>query len=961
MLKVKLGKSMKARRWPVFPAVVFMLVIFSAAWGSAQVSTTVLHSFPGVDGQNPFGSLTRSSDGATLYGMTYKGGAHSVGIIFSIPAGGTELTILHNFGDIDHDGENPRGSLTLSKDGGTLYGATPGGGANDIGTIFSYNIQTKTYTILHSFGGVLGGGYNPLGTLLLSSDGTTLYGTTHDGGSYNYGGTVFSFNISARTCTVLTSFNMYGSYWYPQGDLVSDGTSLYGMLQYTASGGGAVFKIGTDGSALTYLHIFQTGEGTFPQGLTLSKDGATLYGVADPSQAGWPGNGTIFMIGTSGGPLTVLHTFGDASVSNDGLYPRGSLTLSGDGDLLYGMTSGGGADGGGVVFSYRISTTAYAILHSFENVAYDGKFSFGWLTFSSDGATLYGMRRLDGVNGYGTIFGMDAAGTTYTVRHVFGDTEEGQRPYGSLTLSKDGATLYGLNSQGGAHGGGAIFRLGVGGGTVTDLHAFPDPLVSHDGVMPSGSLSLSADGATLYGMTAQGGVNNRGVLFSYNLGTSAYAVLHSFGDPDVTNDGQAPYYNSLTFSSGGDILFGMTSSGGAHGLGAIFSYNLGTSAYAILYSFGDVSNDGGMPCGDLTRSKNGAILYGMTSYGGTHNGGVLFSYTLSPAAYAILHSFGDVTDDGQAPYGSLTLSGDGTTLYGMTSQGGANNAGSIFSYNITSTAYSVLQAFKYGTETGMMPYGSLTLSGTTLYGMTYQGGANWNGTVFQLDTGSSGLTLLHSFGSETDDGAMPYGSLTLSGTTLLGMTNQGGAYGAGAIFSVTGALAIDLLSFTAIPSSFEVTLSWETGTEVHTAGFFLRRSLAREGPFVRITPLIPPAGETFQGAAYRYVDREVQVGATYYYQLEEVDDQGVSTLHGPIAARVAAWPVTPPSLEGPFIAQPPLVIGGPGEVERSSTDPEIAGENPQPAGRHPARPGLGPGATARSGAFPSGRGNCSRW
>ena len=71
---------------------------------------------------------------------------------------------------------------------------------------------------------------------------------------------------------------------------------------------------------------------------------------------------------------------------------------------------------------------------------------------------------------------------------------------------------------------------------------------------------------------------------------------------------------------------------------------------------------------------------------------------------------------------------------------------------------------------GANPYGSLTLSGSTLYGMTSEGGAYGAGTIFQINTDGTGYKVLYSFGSVANDGAYPYGSLTLSGTTLYGMT-----------------------------------------------------------------------------------------------------------------------------------------------------------------------------------------------
>ncbi len=70
-----------------------------------------------------------------------------------------------------------------------------------------------------------------------------------------------------------------------------------------------------------------------------------------------------------------------------------------------------------------------------------------------------------------------------------------------------------------------------------------------------------------------------------------------------------------------------------------------------------------------------------------------------------------------------------------------------------------------------------------------------------------------------------------------------------------------------------------------------------------------------QGAAYSYVDREVQEGATYYYLPEDVDDRGMSTFHGPVPARVATQPDPPPSPDDPAPAQPPLLIHGLEEID----------------------------------------------
>ena len=44
-----------------------------------------------------------------------------------------------------------------------------------------------------------------------------------------------------------------------------------------------------------------------------------------------------------------------------------------------------------------------------------------------------------------------------------------------------------------------------------------------------------------------------------------------------------------------------------------------------------------------------------------------------------------------------------------------------------------------------------------------------------------------------------------------------------------------------------------------------------------------------QGAAYEFVDADVQNRKTYYYKLEDIDLSGTSTMHGPVIATPRWW------------------------------------------------------------------------
>jgi uncharacterized repeat protein (TIGR03803 family) len=127
----------------------------------------------------------------------------------------------------------------------------------------------------------------------------------------------------------------------------------------------------------------------------------------------------------------------------------------------------------------------------------------------------------------------------------------------------------------------------------------------------------------------------------------------------------------------------------------------------------------------------------------------------------------------------------GAALYGMTYSGGADGLGNIFSVGTDGTNYQSLLSFTgVGAANGSHPEGSLTLSGTTLYGMTSNGGPYNNGNIFAVGIDGSGYTDLYDF-TLGDDGGVPGGDLTLSGGTLFGMTSSGGAYGNGTVFALT--------------------------------------------------------------------------------------------------------------------------------------------------------------------------------
>ena len=391
---------------------------------------------------------------------------------------------------------------------------------------------------------------------------------------------------------------------------------------------------------------------------------------------------------------------------------------------------------------------------------------------------------------------LNASAQTFTLLHTFTGSD-GAYPVGSLILSN--ATLYGMTLSG-------VFKMNTNGGSCSNLHYFG--ISGGNGNNPHAALTLS--GTNLYGMTVEGGAGV-GVAFRVSTNGIGYTALHYFNSRET--NGSRPY-GSLTLANG--ALYGTTFIGGASNRGTIFRMDTGGGGYTNLHVFAGGAADGANPGGDLTLS--GTNFYGMTSQGGAAGLGVVFRVNTNGTGYTNLHSFAGYPSDGAGPPGSLVL--DGSTLYGMTQQGGTppHNLGMVFKMNTDGSGYTNLHSFAGGTGDGATPLGSLTLANGWLYGMTSASGASNKGTVFRVSTDGRSYTNFHSFAGGTNDGATAYGSLMLSGSTLYGVTYYGGANNKGVVFALSN-LPEPPTSLTIVHAGTQAIVSWpssESGWTVQT-------------------------------------------------------------------------------------------------------------------------------------------------
>jgi uncharacterized repeat protein (TIGR03803 family) len=761
------------------------------------------------------------------YGTTGAGGSYDGGAVFELSpngSGGWTEKLLYSFKTFGGDGTSPSyGNLILDSHG-NLYGTTTGGGGSancgpyGCGTVFELSPGqggSWTEAVLHNFGTGTDG-YQPDAGLIFDSAGN-LYGTTGSGGA-NGAGTVFEMSPrqgGGWTETVLYSFNPNGTDAYgPEAGLIFDAHgNLYGV---TNQGGvnyeGAVFELSprhgggwTETVLYSFCNLSSCTDGSYPNagGLIFDSSG-NLYGTT--GSGGAYGGGTVFELSLHSGSWTetVLHSFGQGTDGND---PGYGTLIMGPGSVIYGMTISGGLHGVGSVFELsprRGGGWTEAIIHTFNDNGTDGWQPFAGLILDVDG-NLYATTGAGGPVSDGTVIELSPRGGgrwKEAVLYSFNaNVTDGQNPWlAGLVLDASG-NLYGTTFNGGTYDNGTVFELkpnGNGSWTEESIYNFGNS-TGTDASDPAAGLIFDGHG-NLYGTTVLGGGVGLGTVFELSPrqgGGWSEKVLYSFCSQTGCADGHYSF-GGLVFDAFGN-LYGTTPYGGTYGYGTVFELSPNGSGgwtHTVLHSFNLDGTDGVYPWAGLTIDSAGN-LYGTTEYGGSnYYGGAVF--VLAPNGSggwteAIAWSFGN-GNDGYQPVGSLIFDA-AHNLYGTTLYGGANGGGTVYRLSPHNGGWAEGVVYNFCSQTnctdGYSPYGSLTFfgSGVDLFGTTSGGGANGNGTVFELTPTQGGSyieTVLHSFNPSGGDGSFPEAGVIFDPSgNLYGVTYYGGGqYNAGTVFEL---------------------------------------------------------------------------------------------------------------------------------------------------------------------------------
>ncbi len=305
--------------------------------------------------------------------------------------------------------------------------------------------------------------------------------------------------------------------------------------------------------------------------------------------------------------------------------------------------------------------------------------------------------------------------------------------------------------------------------------------VCTDGAGPSAGLIMDNEG-NLYGTTYYGGSGPYG-----GRGGAGVPAAVKRGIPGHGRHAQGPASQpqAIASSGGGGTVFEL-----------IPNRNKTAWTYKVLYSFCSEPGcaDGANPAASLIMDKTGN-LFGTTESGGD-NGGTVFELTPNSARTSwtqkVLYRFCAAAQcaDGAEPVAGLIMD-SAENLYGTTALGGARGDGTVFELtpNSAKTSWTHKILYSFCTQTNCadgayLDAGLIMDSSGSLYGTTYEGGANSQGVVFELTPNAKKTawtqSVLYSFCEQSDcnDGAEPDAGLIMdSAGNLYGTTQYGGVTG----------------------------------------------------------------------------------------------------------------------------------------------------------------------------------------
>lgn len=96
--------------------------------------------------------------------------------------------------------------------------------------------------------------------------------------------------------------------------------------------------------------------------------------------------------------------------------------------------------------------------------------------------------------------------------------------------------------------------------------------------------------------------------------------------------------------------------------------------------------------------------------------------------------------------------------------------------------------------------------------------------------------------------------------------------------------SVTLSTFEAEATKNSIQLHWQTAAENNNLGFYVLRSVNKNGSYERLNQTLIPLSAN---GSYSYSDANVRAGVTYFYKVQDVERSGTISDHGPVSALVA--------------------------------------------------------------------------
>ncbi len=102
-------------------------------------------------------------------------------------------------------------------------------------------------------------------------------------------------------------------------------------------------------------------------------------------------------------------------------------------------------------------------------------------------------------------------------------------------------------------------------------------------------------------------------------------------------------------------------------------------------------------------------------------------------------------------------------------------------------------------------------------------------------------------------------------------------------------LPVEMSPYSAVIENEAATVFWRTETELNNLGFHVYRSDKEDADFAKITTdMIRGQGSTSMAHDYSHVDDTIEAGKKYWYLIETISIDGLSTFYGPTLATVSS-------------------------------------------------------------------------